>query len=425
MLPYAATEAMKLSKMTQLARSVGVLAATLATACARTPAVSPQLSTADAASALIDAASAATTSDSQAHSVAGSAAVIEIITGVAPIMLDAGAAARSDPEAVPPAATVVTDASVNPSGSETTAPIEDFPARFDPDRVYVIGRRPEAVSGDLYAFQLAPIDALDRAAFSLPGFASPVIRRTDRRLLYDFNGGWELREWRADSVSAMSTGELISGEPVVEAAALPCGPIDRYSTRRYLVAWDGSVYHSCPGSDASPPQSSQYVESWYDPTGALAYTGPSVTSIGPEGRALVWLDDGSSLIVDFLRNQTLKQLDLPNRVTPSSMNAARAYAQGFRFAFTTARGREWTDVNLAGELQAAGVYPGLPTGVTINESFWGRSWSALDGAGTLYEFAQLGEEKVIVQRPRQGASVLVCTSHDYGWWGLDELFSGY
>jgi len=421
---------MRLSKMTRQVLTVGGLAAALALACSQ-PETSPaKPETGDAASAALDAAAAAQSRDSAMQSAAGAASVISIITAVAPGMLDAATTRHSDPDAgavqhVPPDVAVA-DAAVPVASADSGSPVsEDFPTRFDPDRVYVIGRRPESVASDLYAFQLAPVDALNRVAFSLPGFASPRIRRSSERLLYSFNPGWELREWRADSSSAISTDELVAGEPIIESAALPCGPIEPFSSRSYLVGWDGSVYHNCPESDAAPSTSSDYIESWYDRTGALAYRGPTVASIGPQGRALIWPDSGNPRIIDFLSNQTVRQVDLPAGVTAAAVNAARSYAQGFRFALTVAARREWIDVNLAGELQATGVYPALPAGVTIDQTFWGRPWSALDGAGTLYEFAQRGDDRVIIERPRQGASVLAGAPGDNGWSSLDELFSAY
>jgi hypothetical protein len=345
--------------------------------------------------------------------------------------MDAAASSAQPPiagsEAPSPSMTASGSPAVSPRALLDTQPGES--PLLDPDQIYAVGDSSEALGAGLdRPDAIAALSATDQAILGIPLFSSVYLRRTDGHVLYSYLGSAPdglgitsgLFEFRRDAAPFGDGNDVLltTGESVVEDAQKPCGPTPSGDTLRYRVALDGSVYHTCGGTYELAHRSTNEndYEAWYDASGKRVYFGLlGLETIGAEGRALAFANDGAWAVIDLADGSTVATaMPMKPRVTGSGFNggAFRARADGFWLAFTAVDSMSpealWTSLDLAGNVVGEGSYVPLPSGVAIPTNNWGELWPALDAQGALYQFAAQGDELLIVKRPMQeGTSEIV------------------
>jgi len=293
--------------------------------------------------------------------------------------------------------------------------------QLDPDAVYIVGWTPE-LGDNSTALAIAAVDAPEDSVGAVGYFSHGWIRRSDGHLLYqDNNYGDPMRELLRDALPIApytSDGPSYHQGETSFASNLPCEPSETQQTtqRRYLVAWDGSYYHSCNWQDAVPSPADTNTEAWYDAAGALAYEGAVWPQRIGAQRRLLGQRDSALVGIDLDSGAELANIDLEGRW----ISAVRMRADGFSVALRTPPDyataavspsgaalppdeRTWLDLDLSGAILARGSYAPLPAALSyVNTGNpWGNGAAALDGAGRLYEFA--GDQDgnvVVVRRPR-------------------------
>jgi hypothetical protein len=316
-------------------------------------------------------------------------------------------------------------ATTGPSLRDT--PVGEAP-QFDPDAIYIVGESSEVVATSQRPYGIASLAVPDQGITGIPIFPETLsIRRSDGHLLYSFSGSAPdgqgvtkgLFEFKRDE-GPFANGrddDLSVGETVVENGERPCGPLAPGYSQRYRLAFDNSVLHTCSNVYEMAhrlPGEAQY-NAWYDTDGKRLYFGPpDLGTIGANGRALAFPDAGGVIVLDLANGSMLASLmPVYPAISGQGFNggASRSRADGFWLAATAVDSMSpeatWTDIDLSGQIVAAGVYPDMPEGVLMTTNNWEEHWPALDGRGALYQFAWQGDEGVIVRRPMQGQSEVV------------------
>jgi hypothetical protein len=300
---------------------------------------------------------------------------------------------------------------------------------FDPDEVYADGYVSD-VDGYVGPLGIAPLADTRDTVIALPLFNEAQIRRTDGHLLYSFNAPdangegfttplYEFRRDEAD-LEHLTKGEAVLAEVTAGCASVPSKTTGLATgAGNYAAAFDGPLYYSCYVHETAESNEA----SWYSASGSPQPRAPgAVVSIGAEGRALAWSEDGSYTVFDFVTGATFQSHSTRELLgdDPSSTYAlaTRAHASGFWLAGgppgdePSAEVR-WVSLDAAGAIVATGLYPPLPAGITLQSNNWGRASPVLDGKGAFYQYAFDGTDGVIVRRPMVGESTVAYRSSSY------------
>lgn len=303
----------------------------------------------------------------------------------------------------------------------TSAP-ENPPAVFDPDEVYMVGYVPDLnENGENYG--IAPVLAPDHALASIPLGASIRIRPTDGHLLYSYLGSdtqgngatTALYEFIPEVTQLLNftKGEAIVVDgPSLCANASPSkfgGPI---VPGGYAIGLDGIAYYAC----IRDPATSAGALSWFLDGLELPFQ-QSPSAFGSGGRILGADDNGFLVVLDARSGTIFGSHTVSELFTGLSMAAgvaARAHSGGFWLAGTSGTwdaspdfAIDYVDLDTNGAVVAHGHYAPMPQGVTLPENNWTGAYPVIDGHGSLYQPAMVGDDAVIVRRPMSGQSDIV------------------